>query len=79
MMKSWPARWGIEPMVLTCPRVHPGLITPDEDGEWLCRECGKQLYRTDDQAVAAKQVDGAPDRPLPRVTVSQVGTKPPIF
>jgi len=59
-------------MVLTCPIIHPGLMTPDEDGEWLCRECRRRLYWIDDQVVEADPTDMAPDWPLSEITVSQV-------
>jgi len=57
-------------MILTCPTIHHGLMAPDEQGEWFCRQCGRRLYPTDDQAVETHPVV-APYRPLQEVVVSQ--------
>ena len=36
-------------LVPTCPRLHPGMMVPDDPGgncgrEWVCRVCGTRLY-----------------------------------
>jgi hypothetical protein len=35
----------------TCPRLHPGMMVPDDSyrygQEWVCRVCGTRLYGND--------------------------------
>ena len=51
-------------MMLTCPIIHHGLMTPDGEGEWFCRQCGRRLYKVEDQVVGAHDPQETGDRPL---------------
>ena len=54
-------------MILTCPTIHHGLMTPDGEGEWFCRKCGSRLYQADDQALETHPVDLVLELPVPEI------------
>ena len=39
-------------------------MTPDGEGEWFCRQCGRRLYKVDGQVVGHHAPEKTGDRPL---------------
>jgi len=47
-----------------CPRLHPGMMVPDDsryDREWFCRVCGTRLYGNDQGGAELPQI--SPEQP----------------
>ena len=66
-------------LVPSCPRLHPGMMVPDDPREnigreWVCRVCGTRLYGDDPSTATVAQISD--EKPINESTGSGLNGRP---